>query len=175
VVTTHLFHFFDGATASDASAAGTQYGTSQAPIGFWAHNDGASTGTGTTAGPRSLFAYWLGGAGLAVSTGQVGAGGRGGVNPWPGRAGRSWDKWWKKEHQKRLQKKKEAVEKKVQELETQLRDIRDDLQEARTLEAIKRLIKRLERLEALLQAEQARLDDLEMQEVAMIWAAWSDD
>lgn len=41
---THLlFFFFDGKAQTTAgSAAGTSYGTSQPPIGFWAFNDGAT-------------------------------------------------------------------------------------------------------------------------------------
>lgn len=102
------------------------------------------------------------------------SGGRGGVNPWPGRKDRQWDKWWKKEHAKRLEKKKQSAEKKVEKLEAKLKEARTDLQYARTLEAIKLLLAELERIKTLLDKEQARLDDLEMQEVAMLWAAWDD-
>lgn len=144
------------------------------------HNPGECTRLSPYSVPSRLYGSFAGKeasdepAPQPDPTPSVGSGGRGGVNPWPGRRKHSWDKWWKKEHQKRLQKKKDSVEKKVEELEVQLRGTRDDLQQARTLEAIQRLLKRLERLQALLKAEQARLDDLEMQEVAMIWAAWDE-
>jgi hypothetical protein len=96
-------------------------------------------------------------------------GGRGGVNPWPGRSERSWDKWWKREHAKRLEKKKRAAEKKVEKLQAKLKESRTDLTAARTIEAIQALLKELESIQTLLDKEQARLDDLELKEVAMLW------
>lgn len=155
MVTTHLilFGFLPGASPTAASAG---YGTSQPPLGFFAFNDGA-TPSDVTPEP-------------AASTG----GGRGGVNPWPGRITRGWEKWWKKEHLKRLKKEKEAAEKKVERLEKKVKSARDDLSLARTLKAIRELSAELERLRKLLDKEQARLDELEMQEVAMLWAAWDE-
>lgn len=156
MVTTHLifFGFFEGAEPTAASAG---YGTSQPPIGFFAFNDGAT--------PSDVIDEPAGLSG--------GVGGGGGVANWPGRAERSWDKWWKKEHAKRLKKQKEAAEKKVEQLQKKVKEARGDLEEARDLEAIQGLYRLLDRIQKRLDKEQAILDDLEMQEVALVWALWN--
>lgn len=126
-----------------------------------------------------LYSF-LNGAGGVVEpqpTGQDGvSGGGGGVANWPGRAERSWDKWWRKEDErlKRLKRKKAEAEKKVEALQKRVRGARDDLAEARELEAIQALLRDLERIQRLLDKQQAYLDELEMQEVAMVWAIWND-
>ena len=111
----------------------------------------------------------------AVAPAQTVGGGRGGVNPWPGRTERSWDKWWQKEHSRRqrLLEKRSEVEKQVEALQVDLRDVRRGLQEARDLDLIQRLLRRLHRLQALLDKQQGILDDLEMQEAMLVWELWS--
>ena len=131
-----------------------------------------------TAFQKSAFqnnAFQIDTGGVVAS--GVTTGGRGGVNPWPGRTSRQYDKWWKKEHARRqrlLEQQREA-EKRVEALQVELRDVRDDLQASRDLEAIQRLLRKLERLQGLLTKQQAILDELEMEEVMMLYQVWSDD
>lgn len=123
----------------------------------------------------SIFNNAIFNTGDQVAAAAEVGGGVGGVANWPGHQRRGWDKWWKKEHAKKLKALKEAAEKKIEGLQKQVRKARDDLQEARALEAIQALTLELERIQKLLNEEQAILDDLEMQEVAMIWALWKKD
>ena len=159
MVLSHLVHFefIDGATASEVVADPTFSGFY--PLGPYAHLDGFTSSEA-----------------VVVSDGlPETSGGGGGVAKWPGRTEHGWEKWWRKEDErlKRLKKKKKAAEKKVGELEESLRDARQSLRDVRSLERIQALLRQLERIQAALDRQQAIVDELEMREVALVWALWN--
>jgi hypothetical protein len=96
------------------------------------------------------------------------SGGGGGVSKWPGRKEFGWEKWRRLED-KKLAKKRAAAEKSVEKIEKQVQEKRLAIDTSRDLEAIQSLYKQLSALERRLEKARALRDELEMQEVLMVW------
>lgn len=104
-----------------------------------------------------------------ATTTPTGGGGAGGVAKWPGRSSFTWEKWRRKEEQ-RLQREKDAAEKRVARLQRQIQKARLQLTKQVDLEAIKRLMLEIEAIQTRLDRAQKALDELEMEEVMLIYA-----
>lgn len=104
---------------------------------------------------------------LLNGDGILGIGGAGGVSNGFGRTSFGWEKWRKAKDalkaRKRLEKRQESLLEKIGEQ-------RRLLDRARRLERIQIIQKRLEALDEELEAIQVALDQIEMEEVMLIYA-----
>jgi PKD repeat protein len=135
-------------------------------------NNYAAAGTYTV----SLEATNAGGSDTKTRTGYITVtapapaatgGGGGGVAKW-GRSEYGWEKWRRLEDKKLARKRAEA-EKKVVRLEKQTKELRLEIQSNRDLEDLQRLMKKLEALQTRLEKAQAIVDEIEMDEVLLVW------
>lgn len=105
-------------------------------------------------------------------------GGGGGVARWPGRVEADWEKWRRfmdaKERKRlaALRKKQETAQRKVERLEFKVEGLKEAAERARVLETIQSLIVQIEEADKQLLAARQRADELEMEEVAFLYAAY---
>ena len=105
---------------------------------------------------------------LLNGDGILGIGGTGGV------AGRTrsdfgWEKWRRLQDAK-ARKKKQLAESKVVEIAKLIEENARELEKARDIDLIQKLLKELDRLERRLSKAREKLSDIEMEEVALLWA-----